>query len=126
MTDHIDSAASSFGRYWRQPKCRVPEKRGVGKNTSFGGLHQRAKAEKMPSSEAKKMDGYLLQENDFLGNIKQSSQCDHSSFYRYSLWRTRSGEHLFDGVAGDLGEALDTVRAHFLFLSGKGGPATRE
>jgi hypothetical protein len=71
------------------------------------------------------MEGYLLRENDFQGNIMQSSRCDHS-FYSYSLWRTRSGEHLFDGVAGDLAEALDTVRAHFLFLSDQGGSATRE
>ncbi len=63
------------------------------------------------------MEGYLLQENDFRGNIRQSSRRDQS-FYSYSLWRGRSGEHLFDGVAGDLAEALDTVRAHFLFLSG--------
>jgi hypothetical protein len=71
------------------------------------------------------MEGYLIQQNDYRGNIEQSSRRDHS-FYSYSLWRSRSGEHLFDGVAGDLAEALDTVRAHFLFLSNQGGSVTRE
>lgn len=66
------------------------------------------------------MEGYLLQENDFRGNVMQNSRRDHS-FYSYSLWRARSGEHLFDGAAGDLAEALDAVRAHFLFLSSQGG-----
>jgi hypothetical protein len=48
------------------------------------------------------------------------------SFYSYSLWRTRSGEHLFDGAAGDLSEAMDTMRAHIRYLSAVTGLATRE
>ncbi|HUO26869.1 MAG TPA: hypothetical protein VMU61_14475 [Candidatus Aquilonibacter sp.] len=62
------------------------------------------------------MEPYVLQESDFSGNVKQSSRRRHS-FYRYSLWRVRSGEHLFDGAAGDLAEALDTMRAHIRYLT---------
>jgi len=62
------------------------------------------------------MQTWVLQEDGFQGNVKLSSQPRHS-FYRYSLWRARTGEHLFDGAAGDLGEALDTMQAHIRYLS---------
>jgi hypothetical protein len=62
------------------------------------------------------MQTWVLQEGDFRGNVRFSSQPRHS-FYRYSLWRAGSGEHLFDGAAGDLTEALDTMRAHVNYLS---------
>jgi hypothetical protein len=71
------------------------------------------------------MQAYALQENDFCGNVSLSSLRRHS-FYRYSLWRANRGEHLFDGVAGDLSEALDTLRAHIRYLSATGGLAVRE
>jgi hypothetical protein len=61
------------------------------------------------------MQTWVLQENDFLGNVKLSSQRRHS-FYSYSLWRAATGEHLFDGAAGDLAEALDTMHAHVRYL----------
>jgi uncharacterized protein YgiB involved in biofilm formation len=70
----------------------------------------------MPSSKGATMQTWVLQENDFRGNVKFSSQTHHS-FYSYSLWRAASGEHLFDGAAGDLAEALDTMRAHVRYLS---------
>ena len=71
------------------------------------------------------MQAWVLQENDFQGKIKLSSQSRYS-FYSYSLWRARTGEHLFDGAAGDLTEALDTMRAHIRYLSAPGGPAAEE
>ncbi len=71
------------------------------------------------------MQAWALQENDFGGKVKLSSHSRHS-FYRYSLWRTHSGEHLFDGAAGDLAEALETMRAHIRYLSAAKELATRE
>lgn len=71
------------------------------------------------------MQAWVLQENDFHGQIKPASQPRYS-FYLYSLWRSRTGEHLFDGVAGDLAEALDTMRAHIRHLSARGEPTGRE
>jgi len=67
------------------------------------------------------MQTWILQENGFQGDVKKlSSQLCHS-FYRYSLWRTGTGEHLFDGAAGDLAEALDTMHAHVRYLSAATG-----
>jgi hypothetical protein len=65
------------------------------------------------------MDSYVLQENDFRGKVKPSLRRRHS-YYSYSLWRARSGEHLFDGAAGDLAEAMDAMRAHIRYLSAEG------
>jgi hypothetical protein len=66
------------------------------------------------------MQTWVIEENDFGGKVKLSSHLRHS-FYRYSLWRAQSGEHLFDGAAGDLAEALDTMRAHIQYLSAEPG-----
>lgn len=71
------------------------------------------------------MQGCIVQDSNFQGNVELSSQFRHS-FYRYSLWRAPSGEHLFDGAAGDLAEALETMRAHIRYLSAEGGLAARE
>jgi hypothetical protein len=68
------------------------------------------------------MQTWVIQENDFNGNVQLSSQPRHS-FYSYSLWRANTGEHLFDGAAGDLAEAMDTMRAHIQYLSAAKGPA---
>ena len=65
------------------------------------------------------MQAWVLQENEFQGQIRRASQPRHS-FYLYSLWRSRTGEHLFDGVAGDLAEALDAMHAHIRHLSARG------
>jgi hypothetical protein len=62
------------------------------------------------------MVAYEIQENGFRGNIKPTVR-HRCAFYNYSLWRTGSGEHLFDGSAGDLSEAVETVRACIRFLS---------
>jgi len=71
------------------------------------------------------MDSYVLQESDYRGKVKPSSR-HHHSFYRYSLWRARSGEHLFDGAAGDVAEALDAMRAHIRYLSAEGNAMAGE
>jgi hypothetical protein len=71
------------------------------------------------------MQTWVLEENDFGGKVKLSSH-SHHSFYRYSLWRSHTGEHLFDGAAGDLPEALDSLRAHIRYLSSAPGMARRE
>jgi len=71
------------------------------------------------------MQAWVLQENDFEGQIKLASRPRYN-FYFYSLWRSRTGEHLFDGVAGDLAEALDTLRAHIRHLSARREPVPGE
>jgi hypothetical protein len=65
------------------------------------------------------MQTWAIQEHDFNGDVKLSSQA-RRSFYRYSLWRARTNEHLFDGAAGDLAEAMDAMRAHIRYLSAEG------
>jgi len=62
------------------------------------------------------MQTWVIQENDFNGNVRVSSQRRHT-FYRYSLWRAQTGEHLFDGAAGDLAEAMDSLHAHISYLA---------
>jgi hypothetical protein len=62
------------------------------------------------------MQTWVVQQDGFRGNVKLGSQPRHC-FYRYSLWRAATGEHLFDGAAGDLAEALDTMHAHVRYLS---------
>ncbi|MGA2388621.1 MAG: hypothetical protein ABSF97_06650 [Candidatus Sulfotelmatobacter sp.] len=71
------------------------------------------------------MESCVIHDNDFRGNIEFSLHT-RPSFYRYSLWRTQTGEHLFDGAAGDLAEAMDTMRAHIDYLSGESSLAVRE
>jgi hypothetical protein len=71
------------------------------------------------------MQSCVIQDSNFRGNIELSSHSRYS-FYRYSLWRANSGEHLFDGAAGDRTEALDTMRAHIRYLSAGEGLAARE
>lgn len=69
------------------------------------------------------MQSWVVQEHDFNGNVKLSSSSRHK-FYSYSLWRAQTGEHLFDGAAGDLAEALDSLHAHITYLStGQAGSA---
>jgi hypothetical protein len=64
----------------------------------------------------KVMQTWVIQENNFNGNVQLSSMPRHN-FYSYSLWHATTGEHLFDGAAGDLNEAIDTMRAHIQYLS---------
>lgn len=62
------------------------------------------------------MEHFVIRENDFRGQVSLSQQSDQP-FYKYSVWRACSGEHLFDGAAGDVAEALDTMRAHMNHLA---------
>jgi len=73
------------------------------------------------------MELYLVQENGFQGSVKLNSSTHHRrSFYSYVLSRG-SGERLYDGAAGDLSEAVDTMRAHIRYLSAQEGSlAARE
>ena len=64
------------------------------------------------------MQNWVVQENEYNGNVKLRSQPRHS-FYSYSLWRAQTGEHLFDGAAGDLAEALDSLHAHIRYLAAR-------
>jgi hypothetical protein len=70
----------------------------------------------MQEKQRSLMQTWVLQQDGFQGNVKLSSQPRHS-FYSYSLWRSGTGEHLFDGAAGDLAEALDTMHAHVRYLA---------
>lgn len=71
------------------------------------------------------MESCVIQESDFRGNVVWNCELSQS-FYSYSLWRANSGEHLFDGAAADLTDAVETMRAHIRFLSAQGGLTTRE
>jgi len=71
------------------------------------------------------MQSCVIQDSQFRGNIELSSQSRHS-FYRYSLWHAQTGEHLFDGAAGDRAEAMDTMRAYIRYLATGEGLAARE
>jgi hypothetical protein len=62
------------------------------------------------------MQTWVIQNQDFNGNVERSSE-PSQNFYLYSLWRAQTGEHLFDGAAGDIAEALDTLHAHINFLT---------
>jgi len=62
------------------------------------------------------MEMWVVQQQDFKGNVQLNSESRHN-FYSYSLWRAQTGEHLFDGAAGDLGEALDSLHAYISYLT---------
>jgi hypothetical protein len=68
------------------------------------------------------MQTWVVQERDFNGNVELSSK-SRRTFYSYSLWRAQTGEHLFDGAAGDLAEALDSLHAHISYLAAERGRA---
>jgi len=62
------------------------------------------------------MNCYEIQESGFTGRVWPASQQQHQ-FYFYSVSRTPQRERLFDGVAGDVAEAVSTMYAHIRFLS---------
>jgi hypothetical protein len=70
------------------------------------------------------MNCYEIQELGYAGQVKQCSQHSHQ-FYSYSVLRIPQRERLFDGVAGDIAEAVSTLRAHIQYLSAdRGSPVT--
>jgi hypothetical protein len=66
---------------------------------------------------------WVVQENDYNGNVNLKSRT-RQNFYSYYLRRAKTGEHLFDGAAGDLAEAMDSLRAHIRYLSATEGSLT--
>jgi hypothetical protein len=71
------------------------------------------------------MNRFEIQESGFAGQVWASSQDPHQ-FYFYSVSRIPQRERLFDGVAGDMAEALSTLRAHIRFLSCEKGSLAAE
>jgi hypothetical protein len=59
---------------------------------------------------------FVIHEKGFCGSIATKEGL-RDCFYRYSLWREDLGEFLFDGSAGDLPKALETILACIQFLS---------
>jgi len=71
------------------------------------------------------MNCYEIQECGYTGQVWPGSQHNHQ-FYFYSVSRTPQRERLFDGVAGDMAEALSTMQAHIRYLVTDGGSAAQE
>ena len=65
------------------------------------------------------MTCYEIQECGYAGQVKQCTQHPHQ-FYSYSVLRIAQQERLFDGAAGDIAEAVSTLRAHIQYLAGQG------
>jgi hypothetical protein len=70
------------------------------------------------------MGCFEIQECGYTGQVWPGSRHPHR-FYFYSISQTPQREQLFDGVAGDVAEALSTMRAHIRYLS-SGGSAAME
>jgi len=66
------------------------------------------------------MNCYEIQESGYTGRVWAGSQ-QPRQFYFYSVSRFPQRERLFDGVAGDVAEAVATMQAHIRFLSSDGG-----
>jgi hypothetical protein len=71
------------------------------------------------------MNCYEIQEHGYTGQVWPASK-HLQQFYFYSVSRTPQREQLFNGVAGDLAEAVSTMQAHIRFLSSDGGFAAKE
>ncbi len=71
------------------------------------------------------MNCYEIQESGYTGQVWPGSNYPQQ-FYFYSVLRSPQREHLFDGVAGDIAEAVSTMQAHIRFLVSDGGATTRE
>ena len=66
------------------------------------------------------MNRYEIREHGYIGQVWPSSGYTRQ-FYFYSVSRDVQREKLFDGVAGDIAEAVSSMRAHILFLTSAGG-----
>ena len=62
------------------------------------------------------MNCYEIQESGYTGQVWPSSSYPRQ-FYFYSVSRIAQRERLFDGVAGDIAEAVSTMHAHIQFLT---------
>lgn len=64
------------------------------------------------------MTCYEIQECGYAGQVRQCTQPPHQ-FYSYSVRRMPQQERLFEGAAGDIAEAVSTLRAHIQYLAGQ-------
>jgi hypothetical protein len=71
------------------------------------------------------MNCYEIQDQGYTGQVWPATR-HLQQFYVYSVSRTPQREQLFDGVAGDLAEAVSTMHAHIRFLASDGGSSTKE
>ncbi len=64
----------------------------------------------------------VMQFHGFRGEIaEETDTCSKRSFYRYYIVSERENRCLFDGAAGDMDEALQTISAHLRLLTLAGG-----
>jgi hypothetical protein len=68
---------------------------------------------------------YEIEESGYAGLVWPGSQ-EHHRFYFYSISRTPRRERLFDGVAGDMAEALSTMQEHIRYMALNGGTSAEE
>jgi len=71
------------------------------------------------------MHCYEIHDSGYTGQVWPSTR-HAQQFYFYSISRTPQREQLFDGVAGDIAEAVSTMQAHIRFLASAGGSAAKE
>jgi hypothetical protein len=71
------------------------------------------------------MNCYEIDESGYTGLVWPSTSYPQQ-FYFYSVSRTPQREQLFDGVAGDIAEAVSTMQAHIRFLASAGGSVAKE
>lgn len=71
------------------------------------------------------MNCYEIQESGYTGQVWAASEYPHPLYF-YSVLRTPHRERLFEGAAGDIAEAVSTMRAHISYLASGGGSAIEE
>lgn len=71
------------------------------------------------------MNCYEIQEHGYTGQVWPGAE-HPQQFYFYSVLRTPQCERLFDGVAGDIAEAVSTMQAHIRYLAFSGGSTAEE
>jgi hypothetical protein len=70
------------------------------------------------------MSCFEIQECGYTGQVWLGSQHPHQ-FHFYAVSRNPQREQLFDGVAGDMAEALSSLQAHIHYLA-EGGSGARK
>lgn len=68
------------------------------------------------------MNNFEIQECGYTGQVWLCSKHPHQ-FYCYSVSHSLQSQQLFDGVAGDVAEAVSTLQAHIRYLASEGGSA---
>ena len=66
------------------------------------------------------MTCYEFQQSGYMGRVWAASDGSRPLYF-YSVVRAPQRERLFDGAAGDIAEAVSTMRAHIDYLSSAGG-----